>query len=80
MITEIKAALESLRNPTVYNQALVDCSSALNLSKATLENHFLGWLWLPEGEAYKTGVDEAYAIQLGFIEEHLVEKALIYND
>lgn len=80
MNQEIKAALESLRNPTVYNQALCDCTNALNLSKATLEQHFVSWLWLPEGEKYKNGVDEAYAIQLGTIEEALVFQGLIYEE
>lgn len=80
MTTEVKAALESLNNPLIYNQALIDCRNALNLSKATLENHFQQWLWLEEGEEYKNGVDGAYAIQLGAIEEKLVERGLIYND
>ncbi len=78
-ISSIKAALESLHNPEVYNQALIDSRSALNLSKATLENHFHQWLWLSEGEDYKNGVDKAYAIQLGVVEEALVLKGLIYN-
>lgn len=79
MIVEIKAALESLNNPLVFNQALIDCRNALNLSKGDLENHFQQWLWLEDGEEYKNGVDEAYAIQLGAIEEHLVKQGLIYN-
>lgn len=80
MTTEVKAALESLNDPLIYNQALIDCRNALNLSKATLENHFQQWLWLEEGEEYKNGVDEAYAIQLGAIEEALVLAGLVYND
>lgn len=79
IVEEIKAALESLNNPLIYNQALIDCRNALNLSKATLENHFQQWLWLEEGEEYKNGVDKAYAIALGHIEEALVSKGLIYD-
>lgn len=80
MTTEVKAALESLNNSLVYNRALIDCRIALNLSKATLENHFQQWLWLEEGEEYKNGADEAYAIQLGAIEEALVLQGLIYDE
>jgi hypothetical protein len=76
---DIKEALESLDNPLVYNQALVDSRNLLNLSLETLLQHFQQWLWLDEGVEYKDKPDEAYAIQLGHIEGALVLKGLIYN-
>lgn len=79
MTTEVKACLESLNNPLVYNQALIDSRNLLNLSLDTLLAHFQQWLWLPDGQAYNSGVDEAYAIQLSFIEEALVLQGLIYE-
>ena len=77
---KLKSTLESLSNPLVYNQALIDCRNALNLSKATLEGHFISWLWLdPEAVAY-VGADLLYSIQLSHIEEHLVMNSLVYDD
>ena len=78
-VLDIKAALESLNNPLVHNQSLVDCRNLLNLSLPTLLQHFQQWLWLNEGVEYKDKSDEAYAIQLGHIEEFLVLKGLIYD-
>lgn len=76
---EIKNALESLHNPDVHNQALIDCKSLLNLSKETLENHFQQWLWVEaEKEAY-TGADLFYYLQLAPIEEYLIKQGLIYD-
>lgn len=80
MIVEIKKALESLRNPTEYNQALIDCSSALNLSVDTMINHFQQWLWVDANAPAHEGPELFYAIQLGKIEEFLTEKGLIYNE
>lgn len=80
IVQEIKSALETLNNPSQYNQALIDCQNVINLSIADLENHFTSWLWLAEGTDYKNGVDKAYAIQLGTIEEALVYQGLIYKN
>lgn len=79
--TEIKAALEELHNPNVYSQALVDCRNLLNLSLDTLLAHFQSWLWFPDDEApdYDAG-EQAYALELAKIEEHLTMKSLIYID
>ena len=77
---EIMNALESLHNPNVYNQALTDCKSMLNLSKETLEEHLLSWLWVSEDTPAYEGGELEYVIQLGHIEEKLVEESLIYND
>jgi hypothetical protein len=77
---EIKQALETLHNPNVYNQALVDCRNLLNLSKKTLEEHLLSWLWVSEDTPAYEGGELDYVIQLGVIEEKLVEESLIYND
>ena len=79
-VANIKSALDSLRDPTVHNQALVDCNSLLNLSPATLENHLISWLWQEEDAAAYVGGELLYAIELGKVEEHLVSKGLIYND
>jgi hypothetical protein len=76
---DIKEALESLNNPLTHNQALIDCRNLLNLSLETLLQHFQQWLWLDEGVEYKDKSDEAYATQLGYIEEALVLKGLIYD-
>lgn len=78
-VHDIKNAIESLRDPLVYNQALTDCLSLLNLSLDTLLAHFQQWLWKEDGEAYTDGGEEAYAIQLSRIEEHLVIQGLIYD-
>lgn len=78
-IADIKAALETLNDPLVHNQSLIDCRNLLNLSLDTLLNHFQIWLWKPDGEAYADGGAEAYAIELGKIEEALVLKGLIYD-
>lgn len=80
IVQEIKAALETLNNPLTYNQALVDCRSALNLSVDTMINHFQQWLWVSEDTPAHEGPELFYAIQLGKIEEFLCEKGLIYND
>ncbi len=80
MIAKIKAAMESLKIEGVHNEALNDCLNAADLGLAALEQHLTNWLWLAEGSDYDTEEDKAYAIQLGFIEENLVENALIYND
>ncbi len=77
---EIKNAIESLRNPNVYSQALVDCSSMINLSKETLEFHLQQWLWQEEDAPEYTGGELLYVIELGQIEEKLVLEGLIYND
>ena len=79
-VSSIKAALDSLRDQTVHNQALVDCNSLLNLSPATLENHLISWLWQEEDAAAYVGGELLYAIELGKVEECLVSKGLIYND
>lgn len=76
---DIKAALESLNDPLVHNQALIDSRNLLNLSLETLLQHFQQWLWLDDDVEYKDKSDKAYAIQLGRIEEALVLKGLIYN-
>jgi hypothetical protein len=78
-VLDIKSALESLNNPLTHNQALIDSRNLLNLSLPTLLQHFQQWLWLDEGVEYKDKPDEAYAIQLGHIEEALVLKGLISN-
>lgn len=80
MIVEIKAALESLNDPLIYNQALIDCRNALNLSKETLEEHFLSWLWVGEDTPPYQGSDLTYALQLGEIEEELILQGLIYTE
>jgi len=76
---ELKAALESLNDPLVHNQALIDCRNLLNLSKATLEEHLLSWLWVAEGAPAYEGGELMYSIELGAIEEHLVDQGLIYK-
>lgn len=78
-VLDIKAALESLNNPLVHNQALIDSRNLLNLSLETLLQHFQQWLWLDEGVEYKDKSDEAYAIQLSHIEEFLCCQGLIYD-
>lgn len=78
MNTEIKQALESLYDPLVHNQALIDCGNLLNLSKEELEAHFQSWLWLPNGTPDYKGGELLYSIELGAIEEHLVDQGLIY--
>lgn len=75
---EIKNALESLHNPDVHNQALIDCKSMLNLSVDTLLTHFLIWLWVEEGSPEYTGGEFDYSLELGAIEEYLIEQGLIY--
>jgi hypothetical protein len=77
---EIKSALESLNDPLVHNQALIDCRNLLNLSKATLEEHLLSWLWVAEGVPAYEGGELLYSIELGRIEEHLVMNSLVYTD
>lgn len=76
---EIRQALESIHDPLVYNQAWVDCSNLLNLSKETLEAHFQQWLWhelaIPE---YDPG-EFSYYLELAKIEEYLVEQGVIYS-
>lgn len=79
-VEEIKSALESLNNPDVHNQALVVCRDLLNLSKATLEEHLLSWLWTDLDTPDYVGSELDYAIQLGAIEEHLIANSLIYNE
>ena len=76
---EIKAAFEQMQDGYSYSEALLDCINAINLSQTALEEHLSNWLWLPEGEDYRTEEDKAYAITLGRIEEVLVLKGLIYN-
>lgn len=80
MTTEVKAALESLNDPLIYNQALIDCRNLLNLSLDTLLAHFQSWLWFPDDEEpdYDAG-ERAYCLELGKIEEHLCIQGLIYN-
>ena len=78
--SSIKAALESLRQPDAHNQGLIDCSSMLNLSKETLEQHLISWLWQAEDTPAYVGGELLYAIELGKIEEKLVLEGLIYND
>lgn len=78
-VSNIKSALESLNDPLVHNQALIDCRNLLNLSKATLEEHLLSWLWVAEGVPAYEGGELLYSIELGAIEEHLVEQGLIYE-
>jgi len=76
---EIMNALETLHNPNVYNQALVDCRNLLNLSLDTLLAHFQAWLWhefaIPE---YDAG-EFQYYLELAKIEEHLCTQGLIYD-
>jgi hypothetical protein len=79
MNTEVKAALESLHNPLVYNQALVDCRNLLNLSLDTLLAHFQQWLWSEEAPQEGSGEFE-YFLQLAKIEESLCIQGLIYTD
>jgi hypothetical protein len=80
MTTEVKAALESLNDPLIYNQALIDCRNLLNLSLDTLLAHFQSWLWFPDDEApeYDAG-EHAYYLELAKIEEYLCIQGLIYN-
>jgi NDP-sugar pyrophosphorylase family protein len=78
--SSIKAVLESMRKSDVHNQALVGCSSMLNLSKETLEFHLQQWLWQEEDAPEYTGGELLYVIELGKIEEALVMEGLIYND
>ena len=80
MTTEVKQAFEQMQDGYGFSQPLLDCINAINLSQTALEEHFSKWLWLVEGEDYKTEEDKAYAITLGRIEERLVELGLIYND
>lgn len=80
MSTQIKEALESLRDPLVHNEALNDCLALVCFNQVALEKHFLHWLWLPDGEEYKTAADEGYAKQLSQIEEYLIFQGLIYNE
>lgn len=77
---EIRQALESMHDPLVYNQAWVDCSNLLNLSKETLEEHFISWLWVDETTPPYQGSDFTYALQLGEIEEELIIQGLIYTE
>lgn len=79
-VSTIKAAIDSLRNPEVHNQAIVDCCNLLNLSLATMEQHLVSWLWQSEDAPAYEGADLFYAIELGKVEEHLVKEGLIYND
>ena len=77
---EIMNALESLHNPNVYNQALTDCKSMLNLSVATLIYHFQSWLWRDSGDTELTGGELEYYLQLAKIEEFLCAEGLIYAE
>ncbi|MNX77701.1 hypothetical protein D3C86_1092530 [compost metagenome] len=78
MTIEVKAALESLHNPLVYNQALTDCRNLLNLSLDTLLAHFQQWLWSEEAPQEGSGEFEYY-LQLAAIEESLVSQRVIYD-
>ena len=78
-VSDIKATFEQMQDGYSYSEALLDCINAINLSQTALEEHLSRWLWLAEGEDYKTEEDKAYAITLGRIEEVLVLKGLIYN-
>lgn len=77
---DIKAALESLHNPNVYNQALVDCSNLLNLSLDTLLTHFQQWLWTDAEAPWHEGAEFQYYLELARIEETLISQRLIYDD
>jgi hypothetical protein len=77
---EIMNALESLHNPNVYNQALVDCRNLLNLSVTTLIYHFQSWLWRDSDDPELTGGELEYYQQLAKIEEFLCAEGLIYAE
>jgi len=79
-VLEVKAALESLHNPLVYNQALTDCHSLLNLSLDTLLAHFQQWLWVDAEAPWPEGAELEYFLQLAKIEENLCIQGLIYTD
>lgn len=79
MNEEIKQALETLHNPNVYNQALVDCRNLLNLSLDTLLAHFQTWLWVDAEAPWPEGAEFEYYLQLAEIEEHLISQRLIYD-
>jgi len=79
MNTEVKAVLESLHNPLVYNQALTDCHSLLNLSLDTLLAHFQQWLWVDAEAPWPEGSEFEYFLQLAAIEESLISQRLIYD-
>lgn len=78
-VSVIKAALESLNDPKVHNQALIDSRNLLNLSLDTLLNHFQQWLWVDADAPTPVGGELLYVIELGRIEEHLCEQGLIYG-
>lgn len=76
---EIMNALETLHNPNVYNQALVDSRNLLNLSLDTLLAHFQVWLWVGAFAPEPVGGEFEYYLQLAEIEEHLISQRLIYD-
>lgn len=77
---EIMSALETLHNPNVYNQALVDSRNLLNLSLDSLIYHFQSWLWVEGTAEVPVGSKLEYYQQLAQIEEHLCKEGLIYTD
>lgn len=77
---EIMNALETLHNPNVYNQALVDCRNLLNLSLDTLIYHFQSWLWVEGSAEAPVGSELDYYQQLAKIEEFLCAEGLIYAE
>ena len=76
---EIMDALETLHNPNVYNQALVDSRNLLNLSLDTLLQHFQAHLWVSDDTPLPVGGELEYYLQLAAIEEHLISQRLIYD-
>ncbi len=79
MTTEVKAALESLNDPLIYNQALIDCRNLLNLSLDTLLAHFQSWLWTDAQAPWPEGAELEYFLELAKIEEALISQRLIYD-
>lgn len=78
-IQTVDQAFTFMRQDGSQSQCLVDCINAYATSKAELEGLFYKWCWSNEDEVHLVGDDLAYSIELGKIEEWLVERGLIYS-
>jgi hypothetical protein len=71
--------IQDIINSVPASEAKNDAQRAFEHGKETLESLFTTWLWLEEGFEYANDKDKFYAIDLGVIEERLVEQSLIYQ-
>lgn len=76
----IADAFEFLRDGYSYSECLADCINASRQSKAALEHLLDSTLWVPESYIFDNEADKQYYMEMGKIEELLVEHGLIYND